>query len=73
MDTNATSVHSLLDLALGNKMPSSSQIEQLIQIITHMSPWTVGFTILAVLVAYDQCMSMFVQKLQKKVADLVQQ
>lgn len=73
METNATSIHSLSELALGNNMPSSSQIEHLVQSITHMSPWIVGFTILAVLVAYDQRVSIIVQKLERKVADLVRQ
>jgi len=57
METNATSFASPLASARDGNVPIPPQIEYVVDAISNASLWTVTFTILAVLVAYDQSMS----------------
>lgn len=57
METNATSFASPLASVRDGNLLIPPQIEYIVDAIGNASLWTVAFTILAVLVAYDQSMS----------------
>lgn len=57
MEVNSPSFASPLASVRANNLPIPSQFEGVVDAISNASPWTIAFTILAVLVAYDQSMS----------------
>ncbi|KAI4133543.1 MAG: hypothetical protein LQ347_002135 [Umbilicaria vellea] len=56
METNGTSFVSPLASVRDGKLPNHPQVEYVVDAISNTSLWTVAFTILSVLVAYDQIM-----------------
>jgi len=62
METNATSFASPLASVWDSNLPIPSQIEYVVDAISNASLWTIASTILVVLVAYDQSMSIVLGK-----------
>ena len=62
METNATSFASPPASIRDSNLPIPPQIEYVVDAISNASLWTIAFTILAVLVAYDQSMSIVLGK-----------
>ena len=54
MDTNATSFTSPLANAKYGSVNVPPQIEYIVDAVSNASGWTIAFTVLAVLIAYDQ-------------------
>jgi C-22 sterol desaturase len=62
METNATSFVSPLASVQNGNLPIPPQIEYVVDAISNASLWTIAFTILAVLVAYDQSTSIVLRE-----------
>ena len=62
MGTNAASFTSPLASARGSYMPTTPQIDYVVNAIGNASLPSIIFTILAILVAYDQSMLMMLKK-----------
>lgn len=58
MEANSHSFASPLASVRASNLPIPSQFETVVDAVSNASPWTIAFTILAVLVAYDQSMSL---------------
>ncbi|GKZ96400.1 RNA polymerase C-22 sterol desaturase [Aspergillus niger] len=54
MEANSHSFASPLASVRASNLPIPSQFETVVDAVSNASPWTIAFTILAVLVAYDQ-------------------
>jgi C-22 sterol desaturase len=55
MDTNSTGFTSPLASTKYGSVNIPPQLEYVVDAVTNASGWTIALTILAVLVAYDQC------------------
>lgn len=56
MDTNSTGFTSPLASTKYGSVNIPPQLEYVVDAVTNASGWTIALTLLAVLVAYDQCM-----------------